>query len=281
MPGIFDRVVSLIKGNKFNSSAQEDREVVEEVLGSISYLTAYRPEDNEIIYHYCDANAFMSITQNRELWFSDVFAMNDFQEMHWGYGVFEAAASQLLEEIPREFIDQINIVVHGTGNNILPLICCFSRDGDVLSQWRAYAQDGKGYAIGFDATELSNLPARSLRIVYEKNAQLDYIKNWIRALYDVEKQDNFSYSDDFYMAVTHFAIDLCSLKNPGFREELEVRLVHTVNLIASGSSKKIIDPGGISFGEVRTGLQTSFRMRDAIPVPFLKQDFSNVRRQMI
>ncbi|WP_416152053.1 DUF2971 domain-containing protein [Pseudomonas sp. Bout1] len=31
------------------------------------------------------------------------------------------------------------------------LATCFSKAGDVLSQWRAYADDGQGYAIGFDS----------------------------------------------------------------------------------------------------------------------------------
>jgi len=29
-------------------------------------------------------------------------------------------------------------------------IACFSEKGDLLSQWRAYADDGEGVAIGFD-----------------------------------------------------------------------------------------------------------------------------------
>ena len=35
--------------------------------------------------------------------------------------------------------------------NTLPLIGCFSKNGDLLSQWRAYAEDGKGFSIGFDS----------------------------------------------------------------------------------------------------------------------------------
>jgi len=29
-------------------------------------------------------------------------------------------------------------------------VCCFSQDGDDLGQWRAYADNGRGYTIGFD-----------------------------------------------------------------------------------------------------------------------------------
>ena len=33
-------------------------------------------------------------------------------------------------------------------------VCCFSTNGDDLGQWRAYADDGKGYALGFDGPAL-------------------------------------------------------------------------------------------------------------------------------
>lgn len=35
--------------------------------------------------------------------------------------------------------------------------CCFSANGDLLSQWRAYGKDGRGYAIGFDARHIAGL----------------------------------------------------------------------------------------------------------------------------
>ncbi len=36
-------------------------------------------------------------------------------------------------------------------------VACLSQNGDVLSQWRAYADDGHGFAIGFDCTQLATL----------------------------------------------------------------------------------------------------------------------------
>jgi hypothetical protein len=34
---------------------------------------------------------------------------------------------------------------------------CLSEDGDLLSQWRGYADDGRGVAIGFESSFFSNL----------------------------------------------------------------------------------------------------------------------------
>src|SRR5690606_30192176 len=36
-----------------------------------------------------------------------------------------------------------------------PFIFCLSAEPDVLSQWRGYAKDGTGIAIGFDANTLT------------------------------------------------------------------------------------------------------------------------------
>ena len=36
------------------------------------------------------------------------------------------------------------------------LICCFSADGDDLGQWRAYADNGHGFALGFDTSSLEH-----------------------------------------------------------------------------------------------------------------------------
>ena len=34
----------------------------------------------EVIYHYCDANGFVGIVQNKALWLSDAYYMNDYLE---------------------------------------------------------------------------------------------------------------------------------------------------------------------------------------------------------
>ena len=41
-------------------------------------------------------------------------------------------------------------------------VSCFSADGDVLSQWRAYADDGHGFAIGFAPAEFAILQGEAI-----------------------------------------------------------------------------------------------------------------------
>jgi DUF2971 family protein len=152
---------------------------------------------HEIIFHYCNPAAFFGLTQSKKLWFSDVFAMNDFLEMHWGYSMFEAAASSLLKTISKPFFDRVDDHIRATSAHILPLASCFSQDGDVLSQWRAYAADGSGFAIGFSAVELSKMPIKPLKVLYDKEQQIHEVKTVLLALHEVEQTEGFTYGKDF------------------------------------------------------------------------------------
>lgn len=61
----------------------------------ISMLTQreYKATDHDLLYHYCSAETFLAICGSKRLRFNDLFSMNDFSELHWGYHVWEEAAS--------------------------------------------------------------------------------------------------------------------------------------------------------------------------------------------
>ncbi len=128
----------------------------------------YKPKEGDILYHYCSGDCFGAICNSKRLRLGDLFAMNDFMEMHWGYDIWERAASEMLGQVGEDFLDEIDKIIHASGFNILLVGTCFSLDGDVLSQWRGYANDGNGYCIGFDGSIFPDLPARALRVLYDK-----------------------------------------------------------------------------------------------------------------
>lgn len=235
----------------------------------------YKPKDEEILYHYCDAFAFHAICTNKKMRFSDLFSMNDFMEMHWGYSIWEQAATQLFEEVGKDFLDKIGGVIHSSGIHGLLVTSCYSLDGDVLSQWRAYANDGQGYVIGFRAKDLIELPIRPLRVLYNQQEQIEETKNTIRAIYSVEQAEEIKFGSDFQRTCFNLAFDLAAFKNPAFEEEKEVRLVHVLDFERSNDFLKLNDAGGHAFGKDSEGVPVLFRMRDNIPVAFIEQDFSN------
>lgn len=231
----------------------------------------FKPTKNEIIYHYCDANAFHSICTNRKLWFNDLFSMNDSLEIQWGYSIWEEAASVKMKKYGKEFLDEIDKILHFSGFQGLLLANCFSTNGDVLSQWRAYANDGKGYVIGFDAKELLNLPVKALQVSYNKEQQIKEASAVIDMLYHI-KQDNL---EEFKTYCYLFGYDLSSFKNPTFIEEKEIRLIHLLDFKRSNKSFKLVDEGGRYFGEERKGEEVKFRIKEDIPTPYIELDFSN------
>lgn len=235
----------------------------------------YEPANEEILYHYCDASAFHAICTNKKMRFSDLFSMNDFMEMHWGYYIWEKTATELLNEVAKDFLDEIDKVIHTSGLCGLPIASCYSLIGDVLSQWRAYADDGRGYAIGFKAKDLIELPARPLRVLYNQEEQVKELKNIIQALHEVEQSEETIFGSDFRTACFRLAFDLAAFKNPAYAEEQEVRLIHVLDFEKSNDFLRLDDGGGHAFGKDCEGSPVLFRMRDNIPVPFIELDFTN------
>lgn len=231
----------------------------------------YKPKENDLIYHYCDSNAFFAICTNRKLWMNDLHSMDDFMELHWGYSIWEQSANTRIEKYGKEFLDEIDEVIHFSGFQGLLLANCFSTDKDVLSQWRAYADDGKGYVIGFNAKELLGLPIRALQVLYDKEQQIKEATATIDALYQLKQED----SNEFKTFCNVFGYDLSAFKNPAFIEEKEIRLIHLLDFKKSNDFMKLVDKGGIYFGEDRKGEEIKFKIKQDIPTPYIELDFSN------
>jgi hypothetical protein len=235
----------------------------------------YFPADEDILYHYCDAASFSAICTSKKMRFSDLFSMNDFMEMYWGYHIWEQAASEVIDGVGRDFLDKIDEVIHTSGVYGLILASCYSLDGDVLSQWRAYADDGRGYAIGFRAKDLMDLPVRPLTVLYDAKGQIAEVRDVITDLHTKENSQTEKFGGEFRETCITLSFDLAALKNPAFREEKEIRLIHLLNFEPSSNFQRLVDPGGFSFGKQREGLQVMFRMRSNVPVAFIDYDFTN------
>lgn len=199
------------------------------------------------VYHYCSADTFLNIIKYKKLWLSDIEHMNDFKEMKWFLEAFEEIISDELNEdeykrIHKDVLDNLDIT--------RGYMCCLSEDGDILSQWRGYAQDGQGISIGFYPEKLGvNFKRMMFQNKFIKNSFFlnkvhYYSKNEIReiiieALNSNEVINNFYSSEDrdfgkidnsiqeqivsLISGILHMCIHT---KNPSFAEEKEVRLVY-------------------------------------------------------
>ena len=145
---------------------------------------------------------------------------------------------------------------------------CLSEDGDLLSQWRGYADDARGASIGFSRTYLDSLSVASrgkgfsgfavYKVKYEPNEQEAQIEPaygkmrqliddgafsmpGIRGLLDTRSSEQIA-ADDEKIKNAHEALilellglfpRLYELKGSAFREEREWRLVSM--LVGRGS----------------------------------------------
>ena len=112
-----------------------------------------------LIFHYASLETFKSIIENRCIWLCDIQKSNDSTERTY----FEQVLLKVIDDLlanPSEiksfspYAEKALATFKDTYRNQRPNIppiysASFSFDGDLLSQWRAYASDGTGVSIGF------------------------------------------------------------------------------------------------------------------------------------
>ena len=236
----------------------------------------YIPTGDELIYHYCPPSSFIEIVRSRTIWLSASYALNDISERSWGYSIFGKVTDKLRETVGAEFVNQITRPIAMGYLHAMQMIGCFSLDGDMLSQWRAYAQDGEGFAIGF-SPKLIEMPAKKLRVLYDESDQIQELLGNFMHIYEVEKSVGFKYGEEFQSHLYQIGLDLCAYKNPAFREEREIRLTHVCGMVPAGKSIKILALGAIDPSGERLSdpLETGFRVRKSLIIPYVVADYSN------
>jgi hypothetical protein len=210
-----------------------------------SILKSTNQEPPDILYHYTDALGLESILKNRSLWFSDIFSMNDPSEIAHGIKIAQTQLTTLLTEgLSSEKAEILSSkfflkALEGIKNIAHFFVCCFSKEMDDLGQWRAYANDGQGYALGFDGKALDsyfsngNKHHNSFPIHYDEaklaseqkglaNLFLKHLSNKNSDLNDTR----LNY-DDRLMYIVHVLILSLPHKHWGYKNESEFRFMQT------------------------------------------------------
>lgn len=183
----------------------------------------------ETIYHYCSVSAFHGILSTKQLWLSNSLFSNDYKEQ-----------KLLLEKVERRFtslMDAPNGSVFQPLAHVIdkkrptPYVCCFSQEQDLLSQWRGYADDAKGFAIGFSYDRLEEYvrnqraPEGVLRlwdVTYDDDHQMSLVNDRLQCyVKGIEEHDSKA---TIKAAIGIWGISAAS-KHPCFREERESRIL--------------------------------------------------------
>ncbi|MGA2964313.1 MAG: hypothetical protein ABSD96_21845 [Candidatus Korobacteraceae bacterium] len=106
------------------------------------------------LFHYTTTEGLFGILESKRLWAADALSMNDPTEgLHAGGALLEHLRKRKAE-IPAFILDAFSEaeIVEVLDNQVF--FSCFCADGDLLSQWRAYGRDGRGYALAFNPQQL-------------------------------------------------------------------------------------------------------------------------------
>jgi len=157
-----------------------------------------------------------------------MLSLNDAAEASYATKLIVDTLTAHHPEIPREaFETQLNYLF----SLYTPFITCFCEDGDLLSQWRGYSDQGEGFAIGFSTAWLLSLGAkwRLIKVIYDRTQQVDLILMALQlALAEANKH---GCSEDeqrsfWPLVAAQMTPWVVMFKDPAFREEQEWRIVN-------------------------------------------------------
>jgi hypothetical protein len=197
-------------------------------------------------YHYTDVPALLSMLTTGEIWLSDATFLNDRTEVQFGLDVTLACLAEVRSDPSNsDLADFLEATIACFENKKRPaaFVCCFSLNGDDLSQWRGYAGRGKGIAIGFKAagnTFFVQSMHAGLNLVYYALDEQRFIINiviseFVEALREdlnnplpgVRKMPRAEEleicSDSLYYELWRYIV---TFKHAGFASEREVRFVY-------------------------------------------------------
>lgn len=219
----------------------------------------------QTLYHYCSTETFSSIVGNRSIRLSSLTMSNDSRE---GAVILEVLLSLAREadlnptlqlRLERQ-LRQAYDFFDGFG-------FCLSEDGDLLSQWRGYADDGRGVSIGFNkqyfermSSTLQERDERGFaikRVIYDHDGQREVATEHFGRIKELLERGAFQSglgslliptteedraavkkaTEDGHFAVLLAMLRMFEVKNPAFSEEREWRLISFIS--RKGSEDKI------------------------------------------
>jgi hypothetical protein len=203
------------------------------------------------LYHYTSQTGLHGIVQSGAIFLSDARFLNDASEISYGRHAFldglrratdqglDLWGGRVLQDVLK-LVEQPNIDTEQWSAGVF--VASFCSDGNLLSQWRAYASSPGGCSIGFrtaDLTATAQVPARVerpfggpavtlRRVLYDPDEQRDLIDRVVARTFSAAASINHL-NTAVYLAHSLFygvaSAVIPQIKAPVFREEREWRLV--------------------------------------------------------
>jgi Protein of unknown function (DUF2971) len=193
-------------------------------------------QSGQRLCHYTTLQGAIGIITGRDLWLTNSRYSNDNEEMNYGHRLVDAVLEELYTETsPGDtarlaWLSKLRTQIQ-TARGDRVYICCFCEDGNLLSQWRGYAEDGGGVSIEFDANGFQQFTGpdsphglmRLWKVFYNPEQQRKIIRQSIDYPYWPVANEN----DRIPFIVDALQFFVPTFKDAGFREERERRLIFT------------------------------------------------------
>ena len=219
----------------------------------------------DILYHYTDLNGLIGIVQNQTLWATNVQFLNDKKEQKYGIELVKEIAESVKSNQNEKVIELIINHIEDRAK-LDDYITCFSKNGDLLGQWRAYANNGYGVSIGFNDdnfdNNLSPMPFAT-HIVYDEKYHKEEIKRMLESF--ISFMEDYKEKFDWVilpyeevaamLIIDNIQAYIKYFKHPCFKDENEYRFIFTANQV-------MIDEG--------EDYEIQFRTNSKMVIPFIK-----------
>lgn len=216
----------------------------------------------ELLYHYTTAEGLLGIVSSKSLWASDAEFLSDARELQYGRQELRDKLLEKADAIDRKaepwkeheyramVIERAAHFMDGqrraNSGNSLPtvFVTCFCEDGDLLSQWRGYANPG-GFSLGFRSSSMTEItpedsnsepdpygwkppleldPSGPVQVEYGRRA-IDKMLAAVVPQVPPNIDDGPAAPFGEQIAADLLIPALASVKDPAFQEEREWRLI--------------------------------------------------------
>jgi len=244
-----------------------------------------------MLFHYCSGTTFLDIVKSKELWASDPLKMNDPDEVSCGIEIISDLFIRVFPECSKR-LDPTNSIY---------LACSFSENGDLLSQWRAYGDDGAGFSLGVDREALTianlgpgtgighpdfpHLGVPKFKISNVFYCKKDYTEHYLELMNNYKTVHGTPYEEQVsgtrlseFLFIKELASASCLIKSDFYKDEQEVRVFNSISLEEAKGLSKI--PVFAELADVRFR-STRFGIKSYMPVKLVGNETTALRKIVI
>ncbi len=209
-------------------------------------------KDPDVLYHYTTMKGLIGILESKELWATNILYLNDGSEFKYTFDLFTNEITKYplnsidLKGVQKDkfflyfadYAELYNTIYEEYSKIKQYYVFSLSQEEDLLSQWRGYCGNEKGFCIGFNYSFLKKYAESNNNslypCIYDIDEQTQVIKGLVINLVDSLAKDyianngnwdlNKHFNEDEFAIMRTIMEKATIFKNPSFNEEGEYRL---------------------------------------------------------